>query len=107
VGARSQNTLGIWGLDWRTEAPNSGAGSSGLASKYWPLPLRRMAGSGDAVIFTRRLTVLLGSDQAFVSYLAVVVPGIATRQVLRRRPAETPDQLAQRAGEDPASTSQS
>jgi len=107
VGPRCQNTLAIWGLDWRTEAPSSGAGSSGSARKYWPLPLRRMAGSVGAVIFTRRLTALLGSDQAFVSYLAAVVPGIAARQVLRRRPAETPDQLAQRAGEDPASTSQS
>jgi len=42
------------------------------------------------VIFTRRLTALLGSDQAFVSYLAVVVPGIATRQVLPEKASGNP-----------------
>ena len=37
MGPRSQNTLAIWGLDWRTEAPSSGAGSSGLARKVLAL----------------------------------------------------------------------
>jgi hypothetical protein len=107
VGPRSQNTFAIRGLDWRTEAPSSGAGSSGSARKVLALAVE-----ADGRI-SRRSDLYKTVDR-----FARIGPGFrllpcsggsrncdATGS--SRRPAETPDQLAQRAGEDPASTSQS
>ncbi|MEY9776944.1 hypothetical protein ABH915_002552 [Arthrobacter sp. MW3 TE3886] len=91
--------------------PSSGAGGSGLAKKVPPVPSQKVQSIHRYKTVDRFARIGPGFRLLPFSW-RLVGPGVATvatrQRVLQRTPAGgTPDQLAQRVGEDPASTSQS